>query len=256
MIELFYREHGSPSSPPLCILHGLLGSSTNWTGVGRALADEFRVLTPDLRNHGQSPHAEEHTMEHMVADVLEFLDRRECPRVGLVGHSMGGKVAMRLACDHPERVDSLTVIDIAPKDYPVQSLELDAMVALDPASCASRADADKALARTIADGPTRVFLLTNLERQKDGGFRWRANVTTLRRGIENMRRTPLSSGQTYPGPSLFVLGGMSEFVAPSDEGRIREHFPCARLEVLATSGHNPHVDNRDALVELLRQAHA
>ena len=114
---LSHRDLGGAGNPPLVLLHGMLGSSRNWQTAGRDLAARFHVLAVDLRNHGVSPHAPTMTYSEMVADVLAWLDAQGLASVTLLGHSMGGKVAMLLACRHPERVSRLLVVDIAPKDY-------------------------------------------------------------------------------------------------------------------------------------------
>src|SRR3982751_66174 len=116
-MTLFHRDLDGAGQPPLVLLHGMLGSSRNWQSAGTDLAQHFHVLAPDLRNHGRSPHAPEMTYEAMMDDVLAWLDANSLPRATLVGHSMGGKVAMLLACRHPERVQRLIIVDIAPRDY-------------------------------------------------------------------------------------------------------------------------------------------
>ena len=116
-VQLFHRDLGGSGKPPLVILHGMLGSSRNWQTAGRDLSEHFHVNALDLRNHGGSPHADEMDYSVMVADVLRWLDVQQIERVTLMGHSMGGKVGMLLACHHPQRVERLVVVDIAPKDY-------------------------------------------------------------------------------------------------------------------------------------------
>src|SRR5262245_22188729 len=119
IVELFCRDWGGEGRPPLVVLHGLLGSSRNWQTAGGDLAKAgaAHVMALDLRNHGKSPHADVMSYDAMVADVLTWMDARGLTRVSLMGHSMGGKVAMALACRHPERVERLIVVDIAPRDY-------------------------------------------------------------------------------------------------------------------------------------------
>jgi len=139
-MQLFHRDLGGVGRPPLVILHGLLGSSRNWQAVGADLAPGFHVFALDLRNHGRSPHADEMTYPAMVDDVLGWLDAQGLTRVTLMGHSLGGKVAMLLACRHPDRVERLVVVDIAPKDYPAHAdrAEFAAMNALPLAALRSR----------------------------------------------------------------------------------------------------------------------
>ncbi len=147
-VTLNYRDLGGTGRPPLVILHGLLGSSRNWQAAGRALAERYHVLALDLRGHGQSPHARPVTYEAMAGDVMAWLDARELGRVSLLGHSMGGKVAMLLACRNPDRVERLFVVDVAPKGYRWASNReaFAAMNELDLTSLGSRAEAERALA--------------------------------------------------------------------------------------------------------------
>jgi pimeloyl-ACP methyl ester carboxylesterase len=156
---LYHRDLGGTGRPPLVILHGMLGSSRNWQTTGRDLAEKYHVLALDLRNHGDSPHASEMSYAAMVEDVIGWLDAQQLTRVTLLGHSMGGKVAMLLACRHPERVAGLIVVDIAPKDYrwPAHREEFAAMNELDLASLESRAAGEQAFESRISDWAMRKF---------------------------------------------------------------------------------------------------
>ena len=146
-VPLHHRDFGGEGTPPFVILHGMLGSSRNWQTVGRDLAARRRTFALDLRNHGESPHADVMTYDSMAADVLAWLDARAIEAADFIGHSMGGKVAMVLACRHPERVHRLIVVDIAPKPYawPAHRVEFAAMKGLDRASLRSRAEAESRL---------------------------------------------------------------------------------------------------------------
>ena len=149
---LAHRDLGGAGKPPLVILHGLLGSSRNWQTAGRDLSDQFHVCALDLRNHGDSFHAHEVTYEIMAADVLAWLDAQGIERTHLLGHSLGGKVAMLLACRHAGRVERLVVVDIAPKAYPhSHAREFDAMRELDLVALQSRAEAEQQLAVRVPD---------------------------------------------------------------------------------------------------------
>jgi esterase len=243
-MKLFHRDFGTPGRPPLAIIHGLLGSSRNWQTAARDLAAGFHVLALDLRNHGQSPHSEEDDFPSMVEDVLEWLDDQGLPEASILGHSLGGKVAMKLACVAPRRVRRLIIVDIAPRDYPVGSAELEAMMKLDLHGLALRRDAEVRLAADIPDLDTRRFLLTNLVRDRDGEFHWQGNLPILKARLPELRRSSLDDGDRFEGPSLFILGGRSRFVRNDDEPLIRRHFPHVEIVVLERSGHFPHVDDR------------
>lgn len=247
---LFHRDLGGAGKPPLVILHGFLGSSRNWQTAGRDLAERFHVLALDLRNHGSSPHADEMSYLALVEDVLAWLGKNGLERPVLLGHSMGGKVAMLLACRHPDRLRHLVVVDIAPKDYhwKERPVELGALNALDLTQLASRAEAERRLEPAIADWAARKFYLTNLERTDDERWRWQVNLPVLTANVSALERNPLAADDRYAGPALFVLGGKSRYVQATDAGLIRRHFPAARIATLPESGHNPHMETRAEFV--------
>lgn len=247
---LFHRDLGGAGKPPLVILHGFLGSSRNWQTAGRDLAERFHVLALDLRNHGSSPHAEEMSYEALVDDVLGWLDRNDVERPVLLGHSMGGKVAMRLACRHPERLRRLVVVDIAPKDYhwKERPVELGALNALDLSQLASRAEAEQRLEPAVADWGMRKFYLTNLERTADDRWRWQVNLPVLTATVEELEKSSLGPNDRYAGPALFIVGGKSRYVQPADAALIQRHFPAAKIATLPESGHNPHMEARAEFV--------
>ena len=248
-MRLTHTDLGGEGKPPLVILHGLLGSSRNWGGAGKLLASGWHVLALDLRNHGASPHAPGHTIEAMASDVLETHDALGLSRTALLGHSMGGKVAMRLAVDAPDRTERLIVVDTAPTETPAGARELEVLSRLDLDAVTSRKDADAMLAREIDDAATRQFLLTNLVTGEDGRASWRVNLPALLAGLPSMRSSNLTPGERYGGPALFVLGGRSSYTGPESRAAIAEHFPRARIEVIPESGHNPHTEAREKFIE-------
>lgn len=253
-MQLFHRDLGGAGYPPLVILHGLLGSSRNWQTVGRDLAAKFHVFALDLRNHGDSPHADDMTYEAMVADMIAWLDAQQLGRVKLMGHSLGGKVAMLLACRHPERVERLFVVDIAPKDYfwAAHRAEFAAMNELDLAHLQSRAEAELRFEARVSDWAMRKFLATNLERAAEDGWRWIVNLPALTAALAALEKNSLAPGDRYAGPALFIAGGKSNYVQPGDREVIAKHFSAAKLETISDSGHNPHMDAREAFVEIVR----
>lgn len=244
MINLHHRDFGGSGHFPLVFLHGLLGSSRNWQTVGRDLAARAHALALDLRNHGSSPSAETHTYQEMVEDVLRWMDAQQLSRVDLLGHSMGGKVGMLLACRHPDRVRGLVVADIAPRRYGPGSHapEFAAMASLPVAEIASRAAADADLARSISDWGLRQFLLTNLVRT-DEKFRWGVHLPVLRDALAEIESNPLAPSDRFDGPVLFLAGTRSDYVQASDEEVVRRHFPRAEI-CRVEAGHNPHIEAR------------
>jgi pimeloyl-ACP methyl ester carboxylesterase len=240
----------------MIVLHGLLGSSRNWLSTGRDLARHFHVIALDARNHGKSPHAPEMTYEAMLEDIIAWMDVQGLAKVELVGHSMGGKTAMLLACRHPERVTRLVVVDIAPKDYSwaAHRAEFAAMHELDLGSLTSRSEAELRFEARVPHLGTRKFLATNLTQGDDNVWRWQINLPVLTEALPVMEKNCLRPEDHFDGPTLFVLGGRSRYAEAGDHALMRRHFPAAQIEVIADSGHNPHMDQREEFVKLLTKA--
>ena len=252
VVPLKSRHFGGEGNPPLVILHGLLGSSRNWQTVGRELAARFDVHALDLRNHGASSWCDEMAYPALAADVAAWMDAKGFRTAHLLGHSMGGKTAMRFAMDFPGRLLSLTVVDIAPRDYEWHHrTEFAAMLALDLGAIGDRREADAALTVGVPDWAMRQFLLTNLARRDDGRFAWEVNLRSLSDALPVISASSLAPGEVFAGPTLFVKGGKSGFVRPEDFSVIRAHFPNAVLAELPASGHNPHIEDRAAFVRTL-----
>lgn len=250
-VQLNYRDYGA--GPPLLVLHGLFGSAGNWRSVARELGRQRRVYTLDLRNHGDSPHAPAMDYDSMAGDLLAFMQREGLERAAVLGHSMGGKAAMRFALTHPERVERLVVVDVAPaaseEDH---SPLIDAMQNLDLSGLQRRSDADDALAASIPESGVRMFLLQNLVAD-DGGFRWRIHLDAIERGLPDIRGWPdTPAGAAYAGPVLFVRGGRSSYVRDEHEAVIRKLFPDVRLVSVAQAGHWVHADQPARFVEVVR----
>ncbi len=245
---------GGQGSPPLIILHGILGSSRNWGLAGPQLAAHFEVHALDLPSHGSSPPLQEMTFESIARQVLEWMDASGIPKATVLGHSLGGKVAMVLASEHPDRVRRLIVADIVPRDYRLHSLAaIEAMLAIDLASLQSRRDAETLLEPTVPDLGLRKFLITNLVRDGDSQFRWQANLDALYNSLPALARNPMAGRPPHTGPTQFLLGEHSDFVRPGDEDRILQHFPQAALGTIPGAGHNLHFDNLPSFVQALTQ---
>jgi pimeloyl-ACP methyl ester carboxylesterase len=249
-LKLSFKDLGGTGNPPLVILHGMLGSSRNWQVAGRELAQSFHVHALDLRNHGQSPHAEDMSYDAMLGDVLDWLDERQLQRVTLLGHSMGGKLSMLLACRHPARVERLIVVDISPKDYHwvAHRAEFAAMHELKLEHLQSRAEAELRFEARVDDWAMRKFLATNLERGGDGGWRWAINLPAISNALPQLEKNVLGPADRYEGPTLFVTGERSNYISPEDRPMISRHFPQAKFAVIKASGHNPHIEQREEFV--------
>ncbi len=243
-VALHFQEQGE--GEPLLILHGLFGSGSNWRRIAKALADHHRVLLVDLRNHGQSPHHRVMDYPAMAADVSALMEQLGLEQANLLGHSMGGKVAMWLALEAPHRVQRLVVADMAPVPYPDDGEHralINALLELDLGALDSRADATRQLAQAIPSLGIRQFLLTNLE-QRDGQWRWRIPLQRLREELDTIRGFPEPHGQ-YPGPSLFIHGGRSSYVTEESHPLITRLFPGATFSTLPDCGHWLHAEDPD-----------
>lgn len=252
VLKLSFVDLGGAGKPPMIVLHGMLGSSRNWLSTGRDLAKYFHVFALDARNHGKSPHAPEMTYEVMMTDIIAWMDGQALPKAVLVGHSMGGKTAMLLACRHPERVARLVVVDIAPKEYDwvMHRGEFLAIAELDLGSLQSRQEAEMRFEARVDNPGMRKFLATNLV-QTEGRWRWQINVPVLTAAMPALEQNSLIPEDCFAGPTTFILGGRSRYAEDSDHDLIRRHFPAAKIEVIAGSGHNPHMDKREEFVRLL-----
>lgn len=239
-MKLFAKEYGDGF--PLIILHGLLGSSGNWHTLSRnVFGTRYRVFTLDLRNHGQSPHSDEMTYELMAGDVREFMEDQGLSNAHVLGHSMGGKVAMELATAHPETVNKLIVVDIAPKAYPDHhTYILNALSGVDLANTESRQDVEAHLAKSIDSYPVRQFLLKNLGYDKEKGYFWKPNLHSISETYGHIAGE--RSRGSFEGDTLFVRGGDSDYIVDSDMPLIRESFPSAQLETIEGAGHWVHAE--------------
>ncbi len=250
-LHLFVRESGDHTHPPLVILHGFLGSSRNWGSVARKLAEKYWVLATDLRNHGRSPQSDSMTFADCVDDVKLLFDELKLEKAILIGHSLGGKVAMRFACEHPERVEELFVLDIAPREYQPDMGYIDALNQLDLGIMDRRSDVDEALSDIVADDATRAFLLTNLRRNENHEFYWLPNLSVLKRERKTIGGVPLTKDHTFDGPTKWVVGGQSDYVKKSDTALMKKHFTDLEQHVFKKAGHNVHIDGGQDFIDLV-----
>ena len=241
---LAWQRYGEQQSGiPLIFLHGMLGERHNWHSQAESFAKEYPVITVDLRNHGESPHVKGMGYRQMADDVLALMAHLNIPEAMFCGHSMGGKVAMFLALQTPERVSKLAVVDIAPVKYPLwhQPL-LQALLALPIERLQSRKQADEYLAHRIDDPFERAFLLKNLQRVTGvgKGFQWKCNLREIARQYLNIAGFP-ELAKSYSGETLFIRGSDSNYVTDEAEAPIKQYFPQAHIATIAGAGHLPHV---------------
>lgn len=250
-VALHFYDDGSGRA--VLIMHGLFGSSTNFRGIARRLAERCRVISVDLRNHGRSPWDDDVSYEAMSGDVVTLMDRLALDDAVLVGHSMGGKVAMTLALTHPGRAAALAVVDIAPVAYDHSHDGLiDAMLDVDLGNIGKRQDLDDQLAGTIADAGVRQFLGQNLVLDA-GRYRWRVNLEALAAGMDSLTGFPDPGDGRYDGPCTFIYGEASNYVRSAHHSRIGELFPRARLVGVPGAGHWVHAEHPGRVVEVVEE---
>lgn len=251
-MELNLRKAGD-SGPEVVILHGLLGSSRNWQRVMRELSSDYRVIVPDLRNHGDSPHGP-HSYMTMRDDILQLINTNceEAPH--LIGHSMGGATAMAVATSDDAPLASLIVVDATPVPRSVEWILkiLDAMIELNLDSISSRADANLALSEKIPDPGVRQFVLQNLESKDTSDLAWGCNIPELRRFVAE-NSFELRERAVYEGPTLVLAGGKSEYRVWEYEKLFKAHFPAMTLEIIEDAGHWVQVDAQEVFVQRIRE---
>lgn len=247
-----YGEQGTR----VVFLHGLFGQGRNWTGIAKALASHHRVVLVDLPDHGRSAWTERFDLV-AVADVIAAGVLEGDDPVALVGHSLGGKVAMVLALLRPELVERLCVVDIAPVAYQRASEfagYIEAMCGLDLETLSNRADADAALAPAVPNETVRSFLLQNLRRDGDS-WRWQANLAGLGRDLAEISSWPTDrlGDAAYPGPVLWMGGANSDYITEAYAPAMDRLFPRNRRVTLKNAGHWLHSEQPEVFLEVLER---
>jgi len=250
-MKLFFREYGQ--GPPAIILHGLFGQSDNWVTVGRRIADQFHVLIPDQRNHGQSPHTSIHSFPAMADDLSEFIEEHQLENPVLIGHSMGGKVAMTYALENTGKVQKLVIIDISPRKYPERITHtqiISQMMGIDLENTKTRGEVEKILDSKISEPRIRMFILKNLYYKIDGNLAWRLNLDAINQSMD-LLFDGIRSESLYKGPTLFIRGGKSDYVPDSDIPLIKNLFPEVLIKTISGASHWIHADAPEELCVLL-----
>ena len=252
-MELNYRQY-SENGVPVLVLHGLFGSLSNWGWHCKQLAQQYAVYGVDLRNHGDSPHSDQLDYQVMAEDVRQLIVRLGLESCCIVGHSMGGKVAMQLALSFPDLIEKLVIVDIAPVSYPEDAdghmNVLAAMDAVKLGEIKSRTQAEVTIEDYIPQEVTRKFLLTNLVRNKEGSFEWRLDKGSIRKNYANLR-AELIATMSFLKPVLFIKGSLSPYIKPEHEAQIKELFPAASVKLLMDAGHWLHAEKPQALQKIL-----
>lgn len=237
---------------PLVLLHGLFGSADNWRGRAQVYAADRTIFSMDLRNHGAS--IKDNVMNYplMAADVVATLDAQNIEQCVLLGHSMGGKVAMELACSYPQRVERLIIVDIAPRAYqPHHQKLIDAMLSINLQQLEKRNDAEPVLTEVEEDPGVRAFLLKSLEReQKDKNYSWRFNLQAIADNYKFLSAA-INLQRPYVGQTLFIKGALSDYLEATDREQIGQFFPDTGLKIIDAAGHWPHAEKPTVFDHLL-----
>lgn len=246
-MQLHYQTLGQ--GQPLVLLHGLFGSADNWGSIAKYFSQHYQVISVDLRNHGRSPHSDSQTLTGMAEDLRQLCDDLGLVHIHLLGHSLGGRVAMKFATQYPERVNKLIVVDMGIRAYADAHTHLiDAMLALDLSQIQSRNEADKALSTSISNLMVRQFLLTNLVKVNDR-LQWRINLPALK---ANYAHFQAALAVHYEKPCLFIRGEESDYVRDQDILEIQLHFPQAEFASLPT-GHWVHAEQPQLFMQTVEE---
>lgn len=245
-MELNYKKYGSGS--PFIILHGLFGSSDNWHTHGKKLADYFEVYLIDQRNHGDSGWSDDFSYDIMAEDLYEFIKEHQLKEVILMGHSMGGKTAMRFAQKYPEDIEKLIVVDMGVKEYPItHDRIIEGLKSIDLETIKTRKEANQQLSEYVEGNTVRQFLLKNLTRNSNSGFSWKINLKVLDEKLSEIIKA-LPEHETLI-ETLFISGGQSEYILPEDQSTIKKWFPLASFYSIERAGHWIHAEAPEEFME-------
>lgn len=250
-MELNFKMYGE--GDPVIILHGLFGSLDNWVSFGKQMGETYMTYLVDQRDHGKSPHTDTFNYEILAEDLRNFMEQHWIHTGHVIGHSMGGKTAMRFALENGDMVDKLIVLDMAPKQYAHRhDTVFEAMKAVDLEALEYRKDAHSTLMEKLnGDTATAAFLLKNIKRDKEDGFSWKMNVDLLHREYANIVE-PIPTGEVFEGEVLFIRGSRSSYITDDEIPLILELFPNARVETLEDAGHWVHADQPTKLLEMIK----
>ena len=234
---------------PIVILHGFLGMGDNWKSLSKKLAETYEVHLPDMRNHGKSQHCQNFNYDVMVEDIVEYFETYHIKDAVLIGHSMGGKIAMQFAAQHSAYLSHLVVVDIAPKLYqPHHDIILNGLKSLQTQKLTSRREAEDILKENIKEPGIRLFLLKNLKREDDNTLKVKPNIDVFIANKKEIGKA-LPESCKYNGPTLFVKGENSFYIRAQDKDLISQHFPNNKMVSIEKAGHWVHAENPKSFLE-------
>ena len=258
-MDLFFRTFGEGF--PVFVFHGLYGSSDNWQTIGKQLSENHKVIIPDLRNHGRSFHSNEMDFECMSQDVLNLFRIHNIKKSIVMGHSMGGKLAMKMAIDYPDLVEKLIIIDIAPKSYlkgyskhfEFHKNIINVMNSLDLSKIESRRGAEEIMNQKLSSEKTVRFLLKNLKSDKNQGFIWGLNLKVIHRNLYKLIDDINEGNRSFNNPTLFIKGENSDYIVYDDQEQIFKIFPKAVINTIEHAGHWVHAEQPGKFLELVKK---
>jgi esterase len=251
MSDVHYQIHSdSPDKPWLMLIHGLFGSLDNLSALRRQFTESFQVLSIDLPDHGKSSFTEAFSFAHYAKLISELVDSLEIKRLSIVGHSLGGKVAMQLALSQHELISHLVVLDIAPVKYAARhSNVFQGLNNVVLADITSRKEADIALSKYVEDSSTRQFLLKSLYNEDDI-WKWRFNVALLQKDYAELSAA-INSEKPYLGPVLFIKGELSDYLLPEHRDAVVQLFPNSQSKMISGTGHWLHAEKPELCAKII-----
>ncbi len=260
-MKLFYKKLGSNGSP-LIILHGLYGSSDNWFSLGKYLSQFYTVFIPDLRNHGKSEHSKDHNYSVMAKDLLHLFYENSIKKAPIIGHSMGGKLAMKFANFYPSKVEKLIIVDISFKKYSDNELLiknnhskiLDTISNLELDSYRNRKEIEVALSEKIGSEKTAKFILKNIKRTKEGLFLWKLNIEAITKNIDSLlEEINISNINENKIPISFIKGEKSDYITKKEEQSILKKIKQAKIYTIKNAGHWLHAEQPTEFIKIIQR---
>jgi esterase len=237
----------------IILIHGLFGSLENLNMVAKSLSQDYCVTSIDVRNHGNSFHQQNMDYQILAQDVINLLDKLAIKSCHILGHSMGGKIAMKIALSFPERLKKLIVADIAPVKYPAHHLTIiEGLQAIDLTQVHKRKDADSQLAKYVTDASVRPFLLRNIALNEQRKFQFKCNLNNIEQGYQQiMQSISAQKDEQFNGETLFIKGGNSDYILPEHQSAISQLFPKAKAKIIQGAGHWLHAEKTVAFNKIV-----
>lgn len=252
MNEILHSKIVGSGEKHLLVLHGLFGQLDNWNTLGKYFGEEFTTHLIDLRNHGRSFHSDDSSLTAMTEDIVRYMDANDIEKAHLLGHSLGGRIAIDFAMQYQNKLDRLIVADMAPKAYePHHNAIFKALKSVNFDEVSSRKDVENTIDQFIPEVGVRQFLMKNVYHAENGQYAFRFNLSSLDNYYEELIGSELLKGK-FDGPTLFLGGEKSNYILAEDEMMIKERFPNAEIKKIANAGHWLHAENpKDFVTEVM-----